>query len=112
MYLGAAWRLGYHRSRRRDEFSSARPFPCAAMVRSLGTKTLRRDLTQEEQALKALQVGMDMAEEEIKGGCNLLETGEMGYCQHDIHSGDSGGVFRVVTGADYGVGAAGSTMPA
>ena len=33
---------------------------------------------QEEQALKALQVGMDMAEEAIKGGCNLLETGEMG----------------------------------
>ena len=33
---------------------------------------------REEQAIQALQTGMRIAEEAIRGGCNLLETGEMG----------------------------------
>lgn len=32
----------------------------------------------EAQAVKALEVGMRIADEAIDGGCNLLETGEMG----------------------------------
>ncbi|MCH4158127.1 MAG: nicotinate-nucleotide--dimethylbenzimidazole phosphoribosyltransferase [Acidaminococcaceae bacterium] len=52
-------------------------------VRQLKVARGTNDFTQgpamtEEQAKQALQVGMDLADEMIDKGCNLLATGEMG----------------------------------